>query len=273
MRMQQSMRKYKSLFLIHFCFVLNLTAQDYLPPKPELETSVYDYAKMMSGFEAKMLEQKLIKYSDTTSTQIVVVTVNSLEGNDIALYATELAHKWGIGQADKDNGILILVSKEDRKVTIRTGYGVEHKLTDALSRRIIESGITPEFRQGNFYGGLDKGTNMVFDIMNGEYQGERQEDYEEGEGVPVFLIIFLLFILFLILSRKNRRGGGGGNNRGRKSAADSLLEAIILSNAGRGTYRGGGFGGGSGGFGGGGGGFGGGFGGGGFGGGGASGGW
>ncbi|MDZ7613247.1 MAG: TPM domain-containing protein [Flavobacteriaceae bacterium] len=273
--MQQKLSRYLGLFILLFCCPSLLFSQDYLPPKPALETSVYDNAKMMSGFEAKSLEQKLLKYNDTTSTQVVVVTVNSLEGNDVAIYATELAHKWGIGQADKDNGILILVAKEDKKITIRTGYGIEHKLTDALSRRIIERDISPEFKQGNFYGGLDKGTNSIFQVMNGEYEGSPQESEESG-GIPVLLIIFLFIILLMILSRKNK--GNGGNNRGNKSAADSLLEAIILSNAGRGTYRGGGFGGGGfgggssgGGFGGGG--FGGGFGGGGFGGGGASGGW
>lgn len=272
--MQQKFSKYLGLFLLLFCCTHLLFSQDYLPPKPALETSVYDNAQMMSGFEAKSLEQKLLKYNDTTSSQIVVVTVNSLEGNDVAIYATELAHKWGIGQADKDNGVLILVAKDDRKVTIRTGYGVEHKLTDALSRRIIENDISPEFRQGNFYGGLDKATNSIFQIMSGEYEGSPQQ--EESGGIPIMLIIFLVIILLMILSRKNK--GNGGNNRGNKSAADSLLEAIILSHAGRGTYRGGGFGGGgfgggSGGGGFGGGGFGGGFGGGGFGGGGASGGW
>jgi len=207
-------------------------------------------------------------YNDTTSTQIVVITVNSLQGNDVAIYATELAHKWGIGQADKDNGILILASKDDRKITIRTGYGVEHLLTDALSRRIIENIITPEFKQGNFYGGFDKATSVIMQIMNGEYQGEPQADNFIGNGIPFELIFFLFIVLIMMLSRKNRRGGG--KNGGKKSGGFSLLDAIILSNMGRGSYGGGGFGGGSssgGGFGGGG------FGGGGFGGGGASGGW
>ena len=130
---------------------LSMKAQDYLPEKPKVQTSVYDKAQFLSPDEAKRLEQKLINYSDTTSTQIVIVTINSLAGNDIAMYGTELAHKWGIGQKDKDNGILLLVSKDDRKISIRTGYGVEYLLTDALSRRIIENIITPAFKQGNYY--------------------------------------------------------------------------------------------------------------------------
>jgi len=267
--MQLRLYKYTSLFFVLiFSAFVSLQAQDYLPEKPKIQTSVYDNAKMMSGFEAKSLEQKLIRYNDTTSTQIVVITVNSLQGNDVAIYATELAHKWGVGQADKDNGILILASKDDRKITIRTGYGVEHLLTDALSRRIIENIITPEFKQGNFYGGFDKATSVIMQIMNGEYQGEPQADNFIGNGIPFELIFFLFIVLIMMLSRKNRRGGG--KNGGKKSGGFSLLDAIILSSMGRGNYGGGGFGGGSssgGGFGGGG------FGGGGFGGGGASGGW
>lgn len=269
--MQLKLYKYTSLFfaLVFFTFTA-LQAQDYLPAIPKIKTSVYDYAKMMSEIEAKSLEQKLIHYNDSTSTQIVVITVNSLQGNDIAMYATELAHKWGIGQAEKDNGILILASKDDRKITIRTGYGVEHLLTDALSRRIIENIIKPAFKQGSFYEGFDKATSVIIQIMNGEYQGESQSKNKK-EGIPFGLIFIIFMVIMMMMSRKNKRGGG--KNGGKKSGGFSLLDAIILSNMGRGSFGGGGFGGGSssGGFGGGG--FSGGFGGGGFGGGGASGGW
>ena len=262
--------KYSDLLIVLLFLVsYQVKAQDYLPEKPKNQTSVYDYAKMMSGSEAKNLEQKLINYSDTTSTQLVVITVKSLDGNDIALYATELAHKWGVGQKDEDNGIVLLVSKEDRRMTIRTGYGVEHKLTDALSRRIIETIITPAFKQGNYYQGLDQGTTAIMQIMSGEYQGERSSEGENGK-FPALFIVIIFIVIMIILSRRKRGGGGKGG----KKSGFSLLDAIILSSAGRGGFGSGrGFGGGSSGGGFGGGGFGGGFGGGGFGGGGASGGW
>lgn len=259
--------------LIFFLFLLgssDIKAQDYLPEKPKFQTSVYDKAKMMSSNEVKRLEQKLVNYSDTTSTQIVVLTISSLEGNDIAMYATELAHKWGIGQKGKDNGVLLLVSKDDRMMTIRTGYGVEHLLTDALSKRIIENIITPAFKQGNYFQGLDQGTDAIIQIMSGEYHGERA--YEgPGGRIPALFVVIVFIVIMMILSRRNK---GGGRNGGRRSGGFSLLDAIILSQAGRGGFGSrGGFGGGSSGGGFGGGGFGGGFGGGGFGGGGASGGW
>ncbi len=272
--MYQKLFKYIGIFsFLLFTSSSLLFAQGDIPKKPEFQTSVYDFAHMMNGMQKQQLEEKLIRYSDSTSTQIVVVTVNSLKGMDISQFAVELAHKWGIGQKGKDNGILILVSKNDRKITIQTGYGVESRLTDALSRRIIEQVIKPHFKKGDYFVGLDEGTTRIFQIMKGEYQADEQYSTNNDE-VPVFFYVFLFMILILILSRKNRKGGGGRNG-GNRGGGMSLLDAIILGNAGRGTYSGGGFGGGSfggsGGFGGGG--FSGGFGGGGFGGGGASGGW
>ena len=265
----------------YFAFLLSLAltilmgfsglAQADIPPKPTVQTSVYDGAKILSGFEKNALEQKLINYSDTTSTQIVVATVNTIQGENIALYAAEWAHQWGIGQAKEDNGVFILVAKDDRKLTIQTGYGVEHLLTDALSKRIIENIITPEFKQGKYYEGLDRGTGAIIEVLSGEYKGTPKRD-SEGGGIPIWLIILFFIILMIILSNRNR--GGGNRGRKRNDVARTLLEAIILSRAGRGGFGGGGgFGGSSGGGSFGGGGFGGGFGGGGFGGGGASGGW
>ena len=269
--MHKNLVKYPLLVLVFFLSATSLIfSQDYLPDKPSFQTSMYDYAGMLNKADASKLERKLIKYSDTTSTQMVVITINSLEGNDVALYATELAHKWGIGQQGKDNGIVILVSKNDRKVTKLTGYGFEHLLTDALSRRIIENVITPAFKQGDFYGGLDRAADVIFEILSGEYQGQREPEGPKGR-FPAFLIVIVFIVIMIILSNINRKGGG--RNRGRRGGF-SILDAIILSHAGRGSFGGGGFGrSGGGGFGGGGGGFGGGFGGGGFGGGGASGGW
>ena len=266
--MKKIIFKYRYLF---FLFVLLQSflsfAQDDIPPIPKIQTSVYDYAHLLKPSEKQRLEQKLIKYNDTTSTQIVVATIPSLKGKDIALYATEWAHKWGIGQKGKDNGVFLLVSKNDKKVTIRTGYGVEHKLTDAYSRRIIEQVIKPEFRKGNFYRGLDRATTYIMQVLNGEYKGVPQSRKTQGEGIPVGLIIFIIIVFILIISSRNKGGNSGGN------ISRSILDTIILSNTGRSGGFGGGFGGSSGGGSFGGGGFGGGFGGGGFGGGGASGGW
>ena len=251
-------------------------AQYPIPETPKVQTSVYDYANLLSTTQKSNLERKLIKYSDTTSTQIVIAIINNTRGENINYLGAKWGQKWGIGQDKEDNGILILLARNDRKIAINTGYGVEHLLTDAMSKRIIERDIIPYFKKNDYAGGLNRGVDAIFEVMTGEYKGTRQSSKSDFPFGLMFIFIFI-FIIILISISKNKRGGGG--NRGNRSSGSDLLEAIILSNMGRGSYRRGGstsWGGGSssgGGWSSGGGGFGGGFGGGGFGGGGASGGW
>lgn len=244
-------------------------AQFTIPEKPGLQTSVYDYVNLLDNSEKKALEQKLINYSDSTSTQIVVAIIESTEGENINFLGAQWGQEWGIGQADEDNGILVLLARGDRRIAINTGYGVEGSLTDAMSRRIIENVIIPEFKRGDYYAGLDKGSDAIFQVLTGEFKEDRSFDENGSFPFGAFLPIIIFIVIMIILSSRNR-GKGGGRRGGRKKGLD-IWDVIILSNMGRGGGRssGGGFGGG--GFGGGG--FGGGFGGGGFGGGGASGGW
>lgn len=266
---------FKKLLLLLLIFTTSIGfAQFDIPEKPKFQTSVYDYINLLHPSQKDNLERKLVKYSDTTSTQIVVAIINSTNGEDINYLGAQWGEKWGIGQDNKDNGILILLAKNDRRIAINTGYGIEYLLTDALSKRIIERDIIPYFKQNNYFGGLNRGADAIFEVLNGEYKGSRQQN-SSGE-FPVGLVVMLLFIFFIILISisKNRRGGGG--NRGNRTDGTSILDAIILSNMGRGSYRGSSGSSGWGSSGGGwssGGGFGGGFGGGSFGGGGASGGW
>lgn len=258
-----------SLCLLVLCWGSFSFAQFQIPEKPQLETSVYDYINLLSESQKNSLEQKLIRYSDSTSTQIVMAIIRSTEGENITYLGAQWGQKWGIGQETKDNGILVLLAKDDRKIAINTGYGVEGSLTDAMSRRIIENVIIPQFKQDDYYGGLNNGADAIFQVLNGEFQEDRTFDDNPGFPFEAFLPIIIFIVILIILSSRNRRKGGGKGG-GKKSGLD-LWDIIILSNMGRG-----GFGGGSsrGGFGsGGGGGFSGGFGGGGFGGGGASGGW
>lgn len=260
-------RLYIRLFLpLLLVFFTVAFAQD-VPPKPSFQTSYYEIGtQLLDDAQKKEIEQKLIRYADTTSTQIVVVVVPNTGGDDIDRYKVDLAHAWGIGQKGKDNGVLLLVAKDDRKVAIGTGYGTEHLLTDALSNRIIDEVIIPQFKQGDYYGGIDAGTDAIIKVLAGEYKNDKKgETNNEGVGA----IIFLVIIFVVILSILSRRGGGGRGPGGRRGFdGPDLADIIILSSLGRG-FGGGGS---RGGFGGGGG-FSGGFGGGGFGGGGASGSW
>ncbi|MCA0959111.1 TPM domain-containing protein [Muricauda ruestringensis] len=263
------MRYPKASFFLFFLSISLAWGQFNIPEKPQKETSVYDYVNLLSDSQSNALEQKLIRYSDSTSTQIVVAIISSTEGENINYLGAQWGQKWGIGQADKDNGVLVLLARNDRRIAINTGYGVEGSLTDLMSKRIIESVIIPEFKKGDYYGGLDKGSDAIFKVLTGEFS----EDRTFGNRRPFpfeILFPFIIFIVILIIlwSRKNK---GGGNGRGgRRGSGLDIWDMIILSNMGRSSGSSGGFGSG-GGFGGGG--FSGGFGGGGFGGGGASGGW
>lgn len=260
-----------SFFLLVITFLLSTVkgfSQFTIPEKPSFQTSVYDYAKILNENENAQLEEKLIKYSDSTTSQIVVVTIENLKGEDVAVVATNWAQKWGIGQAKEDNGVMLLVSRDDRKLSIRPGYGVEDRLTAGVCGEIIRNVIVPEFKAGSYYNGLDKGADVIFEVLKGKYKGERIADSSDKSILPVVIFIIFFIILMIIISKNKNNGNNGGNSGG-----PSLLDMIILSNMGRssgggfGGSSGGGFGGSSGG------GFGGGFGGGGFSGGGASGGW
>jgi len=260
-------------FFIAILFFQVAFGQFTIPEKPKLQTSVYDYANLLSASQKSTLENKLINYSDSTSTQIVIATIETIEGEDIGVLTPKWAHEWGIGQAKEDNGVFILLANKERKIWISPGYGVEHKLTAGITGTIVRNIIIPEFKKGNYYLGLDKGTYAVFEVLNGTYKNNKTPK-SESEGFPSFVIIFIIFVFLLIIfSKKNRGGGNGGKGFRNNSTAADILSAIILSRAGRGGFGSGSFGGGSssGGFGGGG--FGGGFGGGGFSGGGAGGSW
>ncbi|UPS91940.1 MULTISPECIES: TPM domain-containing protein [unclassified Bizionia] len=268
-----SIKQFSLICVMLFVGMQSSLAQFTIPEIPKEQTSVYDYIGLLSAPEKRALENKLVKYSDTTSTQIVVAIISSTNGENINYLGAQWGQKWGIGQAKEDNGVLILLARDDKKIAINTGYGVEHLLTDAMSKRIIQNDIIPFFKQNNYPGGLNRGADAIFEVMTGEYQGSRQGD-SSGSPIGFFFFLFIVFIFIIIAISKSRRGGGNNGSGNNKSGGFSILDAIILSNLGRGGYGGssGGFGGSSGGsFGGGG--FGGGFGGGGFGGGGASGGW
>ena len=245
-------------------------AQFTIPEKPTLQTSVYDYANVLSATEKAQLEEKLIKYSDSTTTQIVVITIESLQNEDVSQLATKWGQTWGIGGTEKDdNGVIILLAKAEKKIAINPGYGLEDRLTAGIGGEIIRNIIIPEFKAGSYYNGLDKGTDALIDVFKGKYKGERVKKTKD-KGFPILPLIVIVIIILVLISR-NKGGGGNSGNRG-GGIGPSLLDVIILSSLGR-NSGGGGFGGGSSGGGFGGGGFGGGFGGGGFSGGGSSGGW
>ncbi|MCU0473526.1 MAG: TPM domain-containing protein [Bacteroidales bacterium] len=246
-----------------------LSAQDF-PEKPFPPRLVNDFAGMLKAQEINALENKLVEFNDSTSTQIAIVTVEDLKGYDKADYATRLAEKWGIGQKGLDNGVLILIKPKTEtspgQVFIAQGYGLEGAIPDLICSQIVDNEILPAFRAGNYYGGLDKATGTLMSLASGEFSADRYgKNKKEDIGGFTPLIIFIIFFIILMFFRSN----GGKNQRHISNKGLPLWVLLSMMNSGRGSNSGrwGGFSGGGGG-----GGFGG-FGGGSFGGGGAGGSW
>ncbi len=261
---------FASLIFLFLTGVYSVQAQN-IPPAPAPPRLVNDLADVLSAEQERKLEDKLVNFDKTTSTQITIVTIQSLDGNEVAQYAVELANNWGIGRRGKHNGVLVLAAIQDRRMNISTGYGLEGALPDVITGRIIRNEMTPAFRKGDYYTGFDKAADAIIAATKGEYTADASEKKELTAGNIVAMIVIILFIIWVM----SKFGGGGGGNymsgRGHRDLdafGGGLLGGLLGSSMGRGL---GGWGGGSsGGFGGGG--FGG-FGGGGFGGGGSSGSW
>lgn len=266
------LRKTGLLLLITVMLVSKLFAASGIPDKPNPPRLINDFAGILSADEVSRLERKLVDYNDSTSTQITVITLKSLDGYDIDDLAQRIGKSWGAGQKTYDNGLIMLIKpktgNEKGQAAISVGYGLEEIIPDAIARRIVDNEMIPYFRDNNYYGGINAGTDIIIDLASGRFKAA---DYEDKDSVWDFLIPILILLLTIFLIGRGR--GNRHHNIGSSNLPFWLLMSMMGGVGGGGSRSSGGWGGSSGGgFGGGGGGFGG-FGGGGFGGGGASGSW
>jgi uncharacterized protein len=260
----------KALLIFLLLFTNHVFAQKIFD-KPNPPQAVNDFGNFLEPFQRESLEKKIRDYNDSTSSAIVIITVPDLQGYDIAEVALKYMREWKPGIADKNNGVIILVSKEERKARIETGYGMEGVLPDVTAKNIIEERMIPYFKQNDYYRGFDNAVDAIIQAAAGEYKAVPKKANHPGafKGIIILAIIFI-FILSSFFG--GGRGGGSYMSRRGSRGLGSALPWFLLGNMlGGGGNRGGGWGGG--GFGGGGGGGFGGFGGGSGGGGGASGGW
>lgn len=224
-------------------------SQDF-PKAPNPPRLVNDFANKLTPEEANQLEQKLVALDESTSNQIAIVIVNSLGGYDIQDYATKLFRDWGIGNKKTNNGVLILASIEDRKIRIEAGYGLEGAIPDITAGSIIRNTITPAFKKGKFYDGLNAATDDLAKAAAGEYKTPREKKGKGTSGGSILGFLIILFVVLMIVGNSGRGGGGGMvSRRGFGNVAETLLWTSLLGGGNRGG--GGGWGGGdSGGFGG-----------------------
>lgn len=255
------------LSIILFSIVVAGFAQK-IPPRPNPPRLVNDFTNTLSADQVATLEQKLVAYDDSTSNQIAIVIIPTTNDYAPVDYATKLGREWGVGNKKTNNGLIILIAKDDKQIFIAPGYGLEGAVPDITAKSIIDNEIRPNFRENDFYTGLDLGTTAIMKAAAGEYKapaGYRKTKRKSGGG-SLLGVIIILFIIMMLAGRGGGRGGGRGM-MSRRGYGDIAAGALL------GSLLGGGRGGGGGGFGGGGGGGFGGFGGGSFGGGGAGGSW
>lgn len=227
----------------------NFDPESLLKQAPAKEVLVNDFTGTLTQEQKDALERKLVAFDDSTSTQIAVVIIPSLNGNEIADYNVKLFRAWKVGNKKTNNGVVLLIAKEDRKLNITTGYGVEGALPDITCKEIIDEIIVPQFRGNDYYRGIDRGTTAIMQAVKGEYtapKGYRSKGKGNTSGKAIIIII--LVIIFLIAGSG---GSNGGSFMSRRGFAAWTIGNMIGGGGGSGNWGGDGGGGGFGGFGGG----------------------
>ena len=193
------MKQFLRLGIFFVLGFLNVYAQSI--NFPALSGRVVDEANILTTAQKRQITDQLKAHEEKTGDQVVVVTLKSLQGNEIEEYGYQLGRYWKIGQKEKNNGVLLIVAPNERKVRIEVGYGLEGKLTDALSKVIIENDIIPSFKKGNMQEGILKGTQSILRVLQNDYVVPKQEHKKKrkvNNDSIASVIIVLFFIAFIL---------------------------------------------------------------------------
>lgn len=188
---------------------------------PILKNYATDFTSTLNNSELYTLNSTLKRFDDSTSNQVVFLMIRSLDGYPMEDFTYQTATKNKIGSAKNNNGILFFVAKDDRKMRIEVGYGLEGALPDALANSILRNEVRPYFKKGDYYDGVAAGINAIIAATKGEYKGEGKDISRKGRAIP-FIFLFIVFIILSSIFRRGGRGGGGGG----------LLPWIILGSMG-----------------------------------------
>ena len=246
-------KRYNLLLILLLVLFFGTGLKAQLPKPTNPPRLVNDYTGTLSASQINTLEHKLVAYNDSTSTQILVLLVEDLQGYSIEQYATEIGHSWGVGQKDKGNGLVILVKPkkgtERGQANISPGYGMEQYVTDATAKTIIDKEMIPVFKEGDYYTGIDNAVNVIMDLCSGKFT---QDEYAD-DGIPGWLtLLFIIAIIIIFIKFSNGSGqnySGGGSRTiwipmGGGFGGSSFGGGGGFSGGGFGGFGGGGFGGG-----------------------------
>lgn len=233
-------------FLFTLLFIIPVLAgiAQNIPPRPSPPRLVNDYTNTLTEDQKASLEQKLVAYDDSTSNQLAIVILPTIGDYDPADYATKLGRAWGVGNKKTNNGVVLLIVKDKHQIFIAPGYGLEGALPDITCKSIIDNEITPNFKQNDFYRGLDLGTTAIFKAAAGEYTAPAgyRSNKDSGGGGSILGIIIIVVIILMLVGRGG--GGGGGGMFSRRGYGDFATGAILGSMLGGGRRDGGDWGGG-----------------------------
>lgn len=225
------------LYLASYIFIL--AGHAHALDVPKLQGHVNDYANMISPSTKAELEKELISFEQTDSTQIVILTIPSLEGEVLGEFSIKAAEAWKIGQKGKDNGIIITVAKQEKKIRVEVGRGLEGKLTDLAAGRIVDLVIKPKFKRGDFDGGFVAGVHSLIDTTRGEFKVDKNHLPKKKNNIHSFLTILIFgVIVLLFIGSMSRIFGGVSGAIGLPALVHlaltpiGLIAFIILSAAG-----------------------------------------
>ena len=245
------MKKFFSIIILLLAGTLAFSQESFDPEtllKQKPTKLVNDFTGTLTPGQVQALENKLVAFDDSTTTQISVVIIPTLNGNDIADFNVKLGRAWGVGGKQYNNGVVLLIAKSDRKLNIATGYGVEGALPDITARHIIDEAIVPNFKGDDYYRGIEEGTDAIMQAVKGEYKAPANYTKRKGSG-GIGRIIFIIVMIVIFLAVSGGKGGGGSFMSRRGFAAWTI--GSMLSGGGRGGgWSGGGGSSGGGGFGG-----------------------
>jgi uncharacterized protein len=212
------MKRFLSIFILLLVSLLSFSQDKFdleklLQQKPN--KLVNDYTNTLTADQAQSLESKLVAFDDSTTTQIAVVIIPTLNGEDISDFNVKLGRAWGVGGKEFSNGVVLLIAKDDHKLNISTGYGVEGALPDITTKHIIDEQIVPNFKGNDYYRGIEEGTDAIIQAVKGEYKApEGYNKRGSGGGMGRIIFIIVIIIIFLAISGGGRGGGSFMSRRG-----------------------------------------------------------
>ena len=218
--------------------------ESLLKQKPAKQQLVNDFTGTLTPIQKEELESKLVAFDDSTSTQITVVIIPTLNGNEIADFNVKLLRAWGVGNKKTNNGAVLLIAKDDHRLNISAGYGLEGALPDITCKEIIDGIIVPQFKGNDYYHGIDLGTTAMMQAVRGEYKAP--EGYNKNHGSSPFRFIFIIIVIVIFLALISGGGGSGGSFMSRRGFAAWTIGNVIgnMLGGGGGSGSGGGWGGG-----------------------------